>query len=574
MGLTKILFWTFVHSLWQGLALAVAAWLFGLFSRKLSAALRYNVLLVLFLVFIAGTGISFAWQWNLQMKHTEEVFTGISSVNSLPALSPVSQAAPVVSAPPAPPAAKSAWLQVVSFLNANASLLLTLWFVFFCIRFFRMITGLVYVHRLRHRKISFPDQVWTDKLEKIMAGFNIGRRIKLLESALVSSPLTIGVLKPIILVPVGLLASLPADQVEAVLAHELAHIRRSDYLVNLLQSLVEVVFFFNPGIRWISARIREEREHCCDDLAISVTQNRATMVHALISCGEYHVGRTRLAMGFSTRRNHLLYRIERLILPKNKTSKNNIMEKLAIGFGLVVIVVVALVVMQSFKARKKIQSVVPVMQEKLMDTVPANQASPGRPVKVGEGTSVRFQEKKNGKTRDVYIFNQNGKVYEFVGNGGKDMKLTIDNKPVPKAELERHRVMLDTFVAAGSSMIDSSKLVADYRNDKFKSAAQNRLQAFRSRNPKFNQANEPGPAVVDGKTRVPYFPGNKGLVSHGEVTRYFGNGYEIVERGGKITGVYYKGELVPEDKLKEQKSSVDKVIRDAKSSSSPELIQN
>jgi hypothetical protein len=84
----------------------------------------------------------------------------------------------------------------------------------------------------------------------------------------------------------GLLARLSAEQVEAILLHELAHIRRNDYLVNLFQCLVETLFFFNPAILWLSALIREEREYCCDDLAIEQTGSRKQYVETLISFKE------------------------------------------------------------------------------------------------------------------------------------------------------------------------------------------------------------------------------------------------------------------------------------------------
>ena len=99
-------------------------------------------------------------------------------------------------------------------------------------------------------------------------------------------PVVIGHLKPVILIPLGCLAGLPADQVEAILLHELAHIRRSDYFVNFLQNITESIFFFNPGLLWISSLIKEERENCCDDIALEQTKNKRGLVQALISFKE------------------------------------------------------------------------------------------------------------------------------------------------------------------------------------------------------------------------------------------------------------------------------------------------
>ena len=90
------------------------------------------------------------------------------------------------------------------------------------------------------------------------------------ESALVDVPTVVGWLRPAILLPIAALASLTPAQVEAILAHELAHIRRHDYAVNLLQTIVETLLFYHPAVWWLSQRIRVEREHCCDDIAIAV----------------------------------------------------------------------------------------------------------------------------------------------------------------------------------------------------------------------------------------------------------------------------------------------------------------
>jgi len=91
--------------------------------------------------------------------------------------------------------------------------------------------------------------------------------------------MVIGLVKPAILVPLGLLSNLPPGQVEAVLLHELAHIRRKDYLVNLLQSFAEAIFFFNPAVLWISSLIREERENCCYDIAIGGIKNKNKFIN-------------------------------------------------------------------------------------------------------------------------------------------------------------------------------------------------------------------------------------------------------------------------------------------------------
>src|SRR6185295_2411884 len=97
----------------------------------------------------------------------------------------------------------------------------------------------------------------------------------------VQAPTVVGWLRPVVLVPVGALAGLPADQVEALLLHELAHIRRHDYLVNILQNVAESLLFYHPAVWWISGHIRAERELCCDDMAVFVCGDSLSYARAL-----------------------------------------------------------------------------------------------------------------------------------------------------------------------------------------------------------------------------------------------------------------------------------------------------
>jgi hypothetical protein len=110
---------------------------------------------------------------------------------------------------------------------------------------------------------------------------HISRPVRLLQSTGVDVPTGIGSLKPVILLPVSALAGLSFAQTEAILAHEMAHIRRHDYLVNLLQTLLETVLFYHPAVWWLSRRIRDERENCCDDLAVSLCGDPVTYARAL-----------------------------------------------------------------------------------------------------------------------------------------------------------------------------------------------------------------------------------------------------------------------------------------------------
>ena len=164
--------------------------------------------------------------------------------------------------------------------------------------------------------------------------------------------MVIGHLKPVIIVPVGLLIALSAEEVEAILIHELAHIRRRDYLVNMLQSGMEIVFFFNPAVLWVSKLIKTERENCCDDLAVAQNNNKINYIRALVSCEEYQASVPAYAMGFPGEKNSLLSRVKRIV--SNRNYSLNLFEKTILA---VCLVLFGLGV-SAFTAREHIQKVV------------------------------------------------------------------------------------------------------------------------------------------------------------------------------------------------------------------------
>ncbi len=130
-------------------------------------------------------------------------------------------------------------------------------------------------------------EVWQRRVGELAEALGITKAVVLFQSSLAAVPLAMGHLRPVILMPLGLLTGLPCAQVETILMHELAHIRRRDYLVNLVQTLAEGLLFYHPAVWWVSSVIRTERENCCDDLVVA----RSGDAH------EYAVALTTLAEG-------------------------------------------------------------------------------------------------------------------------------------------------------------------------------------------------------------------------------------------------------------------------------------
>ncbi len=181
------------------------------------------------------------------------------------------------------------------------------------------LTGWMLVQRLRRLAAAVQEPALVESARRLAHAMRVSRPVRLLESALVRVPMVIGWLRPVILLPIGFATGLTSEQVQAVLAHELAHIRRHDYLINLLQVLVETLFFYHPAVWYISRRIRAERENCCDDMALAAGAERFSYAESLVllarqSGGKGKPSRAAAAfLGATGRPSQLKSRIGRLV---------------------------------------------------------------------------------------------------------------------------------------------------------------------------------------------------------------------------------------------------------------------
>jgi uncharacterized protein (TIGR03435 family) len=265
--------WTLVHFLWQGVSIAVLyaiarEWL----SRSESAQLRYILACATLLAMLAAPIATF-------------IAARLSTAAPAPTLSAAIPLAPPLAGPGGnsapfhslPSTASRPWRNdlmpwvVVTWVGGAIVL---------CMRF---IGGWVFATRLRSAQVRAAPREWKAALDALRIRVRVSAPVRLLISALVQVPTVIGWMRPAILLPVGALTGLPAEHIEALLAHELAHIRRRDYLVNVLQSVAEALLFYHPAVWWVSGHIRMERELCCDDIAAAVSGDMLTYVSALAS---------------------------------------------------------------------------------------------------------------------------------------------------------------------------------------------------------------------------------------------------------------------------------------------------
>jgi beta-lactamase regulating signal transducer with metallopeptidase domain/membrane-associated protease RseP (regulator of RpoE activity) len=284
--------WALVSFAWQGTAVAVVtAVLLGALSKS-DARFRYTVACLAMIVMIGlpvGTAMT-------TIAETEAISTRSSLASGQ---SPESMIVPTLSEPreertadqPADSTSGSGpveaggiastglWtgsFDVERWLPAVA----LVWFAGVLALTARLAGGWILVERIRRTGHPVGRQV-----AEILAGVSrrLGERraVRALESTLVEVPTAIGWLRPVILLPASALAGLSAAELEAILAHEIAHVRRRDYLVNLLQTVAETVLFYHPAVWWLSGRIRAEREHCADDLAVAACGDRVLYARAL-----------------------------------------------------------------------------------------------------------------------------------------------------------------------------------------------------------------------------------------------------------------------------------------------------
>lgn len=320
----KAISWTLVHSIWQGFILAFLAAVVILKTKKVSSFLRYNLLSTLFLSFIFFVGFTFNYEF--QNENEEHVKSLNFSIEHLDTIWTVENNT----------VSNQFSILIIDFLNANSNVIVTIWFIIFCIKCFGITSNLSQIYRIRNYRNQPVSDYWEEKLAKLAQKINLNKGFILLESQLVKVPSVTGFFKPIILLPIGLLSQLPQDQIEAILLHELAHIKRKDYFVNIIQSFAETLFFFNPGLLWVSKLIKEERENCCDDIAISATQSKSNFVNALVSFQEYNLKSNDLLMGFGGKENHLLNRAKRII--NNDTRSLTIIEKSVVSLAFFMVI--------------------------------------------------------------------------------------------------------------------------------------------------------------------------------------------------------------------------------------------
>ena len=474
----KAISWALIHSLWEGLLAAVLAGIIIISTRKSDARLRYNLLGAVLVLFMITAIITFFQQLKESVV-AERSFANLSIPVTEATI--VSDNYEMTSTP-----AGTTINKFVKYFNSNADFFVLIWAIFFLFHCIKLVKGLAGVQRIRNHKTYASPDIWRTKLDQLSKLLGIKLSVNLLQSELVKVPIAIGLFKPVILVPLGLLSHLPPEQVETILLHELGHVRRKDYLVNILQRFMEAVYFFNPALLWISSLVRQEREACCDDIVVANTTNKGNYLEALVSFHEYSLSVSSYAMAISSKRHYLLNRVKRMVTRENK--KLDIMEKLSLIIGLVAVMAFTFIPKKEMTNKKNITVTVPVKETAASkQTIPAAlsvSVHPRKPVVKKKynkpvlklsvvahpidtvPVSEKRKEKNNyddlkfpivsssinddgkTKTENTTVTDQDGKKYTYTKLNNKVTSLSIDGRVIPENEIDNYSPLFDKIEMA------------------------------------------------------------------------------------------------------------------------------
>jgi beta-lactamase regulating signal transducer with metallopeptidase domain len=310
--------WALVHSLWQGALLALLLGTLLAIVPSRAARARYALAvttLVLMLALPLRTALRVS---DAAAPAADPAWTStVVALTSSPPPGGADGATVERLGPAARDRTAASVAAVVARLRAGLEPTLPwvvgLWLCGVLVLSLRLTSGWLTAQQLESLGTRPAPPACAEALARLALRLGVTRPVRVLQSAIVQVPAVIGWLRPVVLLPASALTGLTPLQLDALLAHELAHVRRCDYLVNLVQSMIETLLFYHPAVWWVSRRVRQEREHCCDDLAVSVCGDAFAYARALVGMEGLRAPAPSFAMAAGG--GSLLDRIRRLVAP-------------------------------------------------------------------------------------------------------------------------------------------------------------------------------------------------------------------------------------------------------------------
>ena len=403
-NLIDVLGWTVFHAIWQGAIIGLVFYILLTTQSFKSAKARFNAAWITLFIQLLTSICTFCYIWNTFANRLDPVINQESGIQNHFYLSG-NETIPI----------QTSFLEkILNLPNQYIDWVSWIWLIGVSFMTLRMMGGFSYLIWLNNKSTDPLPLEINLFLEQKRKEAGVKRIIGKL-STQIQSPLVFGHFKPILLFPFALLSKLTPEQIEAVILHELAHIKRNDYILNIFQIFIEVVFYFHPVTWWLTSIIKGEREHICDDEAAGKELNqKLSYAKALLIIQENNTISSIGSLAFAKKPSEMYLRIKRILEP----SKNvNFMEKTTLG---ILMLGLALGMFWQQKPIFANNSTFKTIRTEVTDTLP-------------KGT-IQLNINKNGKTWDINL--KDGKILSLKKDGN-----TIPESDFPKYESEVKKIM-------------------------------------------------------------------------------------------------------------------------------------
>lgn len=469
-NMSQVLGITIVHSLWQGLIVFIVLRLFVLAFPGRSAVVKYWVGYGA-LVFMLGWFVATLFKELNQYNWLSTTALRVSPLALPPSMSDI-----------AVPANKlyfgiaeyMPWLTMIYVVGVVFNAL-------------RLTLAWNNIYRIRQ---NISDAGFAGTIKRLSKVIQLNDKVQAAFSEWVDVPCVTGFIKPIILMPVAITCHLTTDEVEAVLLHELAHVKRHDYLLNFIQQVISILLFFNPFARLVGRVINEERENCCDDMVVRATGSPFIYAQALLKLEENKQYQWQLALAASTKKYALLNRIERIM--KTKTHTVNIRPVLITLLALTFSISSIAWLNPEIKDGKVIIKNAPAIRmiAKAI-TAPEPPAAPAPPAVTSHHKKHLSIKYLGDTTRNLSLADTNKKKYKIVvedENGVKTEYKSVNDLPAGDKDALFNKGAMGAFTMAPADTMKFKAMVDYYKSDAWK----HQVEAMTKNSEKFaKQFNSP-----------------------------------------------------------------------------------
>ena len=403
-NLIDVLGWTVFHAIWQGAIIGLVFYILLTTQSFKSAKARFNAAWITLFIQLLTSICTFCYIWNTFANRLDPVINQESGIQNHFYLSG-NETIPI----------QTSFLEkILNLPNQYIDWISWIWLIGVSLMSLRLLGGFSYLfwlNKVSHSPLPIEMNLFLEQKRK-EAGL---KRIIGKLSSHIQSPMVFGHFKPILLFPVALLSKLTPEQVEAVIIHELAHVKRNDYILNIFQIFIEIIFYFHPVTWWLTSIIKREREHICDDEAAGKELNqKLSYAKALLIIQENDAISSISSLAFAKKPSEMYLRIKRILEP----SKNvNFMEKTTLG-----ILVLGLAVGMFWQQKPVYAN---KSEFKTILTVKTDSLPKG---------TIQLNLNKNGETWDINL--KDGKIVSLKKDGK-----TIPENDFPKYESEVKKIM-------------------------------------------------------------------------------------------------------------------------------------